>query len=99
MKLKFLKYPKKPKKSASIAVKERWLARCGEIDKINAQRLKDHRHSIALSEKISGFVSSRVTHPTSHSTLVSERYRRKKPVARKKKTGGKKRYKTTRSRR
>lgn len=46
------KYPKAPKQSASIEVKERYLARCKEIDKENAKREAEHKKSEALSKKI-----------------------------------------------
>ena len=38
---KKLKYPKKPKMSASLQVKENYLARCKEIDKENTKRHSD----------------------------------------------------------
>lgn len=46
------KYPKAPKQSASIEVKERYLARCKEIDKENAKREAEKKKSEALSKKI-----------------------------------------------
>lgn len=46
------KYPKAPKQSASIEVKERYLARCKEIDKENAKRETERKKSEALSKKI-----------------------------------------------
>lgn len=46
------KYPKAPKQSASIEVKERYLTRCKEIDKENAKREAERKKSEALSKKI-----------------------------------------------
>lgn len=46
------KYPKAPKQSASIEVKERYLARCKEIDKENAKREAERKKSESLSKKI-----------------------------------------------
>lgn len=49
---KKLKYPRKPKASASVATKERWLKRCNEIDKENSKREAENKRSKALTEKI-----------------------------------------------
>lgn len=54
-KLKLLKLPKKPKMSASVAVKERWLARVQEIKRENARRIALNKRSIELSKKIANF--------------------------------------------
>lgn len=54
-KLKMLKLPKKPKMSASVAVKERWLARVQEIKRENARRIALNKRSIELSKKIANF--------------------------------------------
>lgn len=51
-KLKLIKYPKKPKNSASVAVKERYLERVKEIDKENSRRKAENAKSDALSKKI-----------------------------------------------
>lgn len=53
-KLKMIKYPKKPKASASIESKERYLARVREIDKENAKRKAENKKSEELSKKIAG---------------------------------------------
>jgi predicted Holliday junction resolvase-like endonuclease len=53
-KLKMIKYPKKPKQSASIETKERYLARVREIDKENAKRKAENKKSEELSKKIAG---------------------------------------------
>lgn len=54
-KLKKLKMPKKPKASASVAVKENWLKRAAEIKKENARRESENKRSELLSKKIAGF--------------------------------------------
>lgn len=54
-KLKMLKLPKKPKLSASVATKERWLARASEIKKENARRIAMNKRSMELSKKIANF--------------------------------------------
>lgn len=53
-KLKMIKYPKKPKTTASIETKERYLARVREIDKENAKRKAENKKSEELSKKIAG---------------------------------------------
>lgn len=53
-KLKMLKYPRKPKASASVESKERFLARVKEIDKENAKRRAINKKSEDLSKKIAG---------------------------------------------
>lgn len=58
-KLKMLKYPKKPKASASLHSKENYLAKVKEIDKENAARHKDNAKSELLTKKISGIGSPR----------------------------------------
>lgn len=52
MATKMLRYPKKPKQSASVATKERYLARVREIDKENARRKAEQKKSADLSKKI-----------------------------------------------
>lgn len=54
-KLKMLKLPKKPKLSASVATKERWLASANEIKKENARRIAMNKRSMELSKKIANF--------------------------------------------
>lgn len=51
-KLKMIKYPKAPKVSASVEVKERYLERVKEIDKENAKRKAINKKSEELSKKI-----------------------------------------------
>ena len=51
--LKMLKYPKKPKQSASVATKERYLSRVKEIDRENMRRKAENKKSDDLSKKIS----------------------------------------------
>ncbi len=51
-KLKMLKYPKKPKTTASVSVKENYLARVKHIDKENAARKRENEKSASLSKKI-----------------------------------------------
>ena len=51
-KLKMLKYPRKPKQSASVATKERYLARVKEIDRENMRRKAANKRSDDLSKKI-----------------------------------------------
>ena len=53
-KVKMKKYPKKPKPSASLEVKERYLKRVSEIDKENAKRKAMQKKSEALSKRIAG---------------------------------------------
>lgn len=53
-KLKMLKFPKKPKLSASVQAKENWLKRAAEIKKENARRERENKRSEELSKKISG---------------------------------------------
>lgn len=54
-KLKMLKAPKKPKASASVAVKENWLRRAAEVKKENARRAAENKKSAELSKKIAGY--------------------------------------------
>ena len=51
---KLKKYPKKPKASASVAVKESYLKRVKEVDKENNRIKSDAAKSKALSKKIAG---------------------------------------------
>lgn len=49
---KKVKYPKKPKASASAQVMENYLAKCKEVDKKNAEIKKEQDKKIALKKKI-----------------------------------------------
>ena len=53
-KMKMLKAPKKPKRSASIATKENWLKKVAEVKKENARRVALNKKSEELSKKIAG---------------------------------------------
>lgn len=59
MALKLLKYPKKPKQSASIATKENYLRKVAEIDRENAKRKALNNKSKALSAKIAKIGSAK----------------------------------------
>ncbi len=52
-KLKMLKAPKRPKTSASVAVKENYLRRLAEVTKENNRRKAENQKSKMLDEKIS----------------------------------------------
>lgn len=49
---KLLKYPKKPKASASAETFERYLKRCSEIDRENAARKKENAKREALAKRV-----------------------------------------------
>lgn len=49
---KKLKYPRKPKASASLATMENYLKRVKEIDKANADREREYKKALTLREKI-----------------------------------------------
>lgn len=51
-KIRLKKYPKKPKATASVAVMERYLQRCKEIDKENAAKKKEADRKEQLRKKI-----------------------------------------------
>ncbi len=51
-KLKMLRYPKKPKKGASVRSLENYIAKCKEIDKKNALRKKENAKADALRKKV-----------------------------------------------
>ncbi len=55
MALKMKKLPKKPKASATIAVKENWLKRATEVRKENALRQRLNKRSCELSKRIAEF--------------------------------------------
>lgn len=40
--LKLKKYPRRPKRTASVATLERYVQKCSMIDKENAERIKAH---------------------------------------------------------
>lgn len=54
-KLKMKKLPKKPKASASVAVKENWLRRALEVKKENDRRRRENQRSVELSRKIANY--------------------------------------------
>lgn len=49
---KKLKYPKKPKASASLTVLENYVKRRKEVDKANAERERDYKKALSLRDKI-----------------------------------------------
>jgi len=53
-KLKMLKYPRKPKAKASVAVMENYLKKRNEIDKENKKRKAENEKHDRLRKKISG---------------------------------------------
>lgn len=57
MAVKLLKAPKKPKSTASISAKERFLQRVKEIQRENAKRLADAKKSKDLDKKISSAIN------------------------------------------
>ena len=77
-KLRLRKYPKSPKKSATNAVKENFIAKCREIDKINSALRAEAKRGEQLDKTIKGLVSSVSTHPTAYSTMVHQKYTRKR---------------------
>ena len=48
------KYPKRPKQSSRLSVWENYHAKCKEVDKHNAQLLKDKKRKQALIAKKPG---------------------------------------------
>ena len=76
MKLKFKKYPKKPKKSASIHVKERYLSKCKEIDAENKKRISDYKKSHELDKQISGLDKVMKTKHTTYVVYSRKRARK-----------------------
>jgi hypothetical protein len=58
-KLKMLRYPKKPKASASVATMERYLDKIRDIDKENRAREATNRKQETLRNKISGIGSTK----------------------------------------
>lgn len=53
-KLKMLKYPKKPKQTASVATFVKYLERCKEIDKENAKRKAQNAKYETLKKRVAG---------------------------------------------
>jgi len=51
-KLKMLKYPKKPKQSASVDVLENYLRKVKEVDQENARRKKDNDRREKLAKQV-----------------------------------------------
>lgn len=49
---KKIKYPRKPKATASVATMENYLKRVKEIDKANADREREYKKALTLREKI-----------------------------------------------
>ncbi len=52
-KMKMKKFPRRPKASASNAVKESYLKKVAEIKKENARRVSENKKSVALDKRIS----------------------------------------------
>jgi len=49
---KLLKYPKKPKASASVTTLENYIARCKEVDKKNAEIRKEAQKRDSLKKQV-----------------------------------------------
>ncbi len=49
---KLLKYPKKPKATASVTTLENYIARCKEVDKKNAEIRKQNQKREALKKQV-----------------------------------------------
>jgi len=90
-KVKLLKLPRKPKKTASNAVKERYLAKVKEIAQKNMAKIRDKAHGEHLDKKIAGLTASSVSHPSAHRTVSTRWYDSK----RKHKISGTRKRKTT----
>jgi hypothetical protein len=56
-KLKMLRYPKKPKSSASVATMERYLQKVREVDSENRHRASQNKKAETLRKKIAGIGS------------------------------------------
>jgi hypothetical protein len=70
-KLKMLKLPKKPKASASLETKQKFLAKAGEIKKENVRRNQINDKSAKLDKVISGVTNSSViVRPSSFNAKV-----------------------------
>lgn len=48
---KLHRYPKRPMASASLSVWERYNQKCAEVEKLNAQKMKEYHHAVAQHEK------------------------------------------------
>ncbi len=86
-KLKMLKLPKKPKRSASLETKQKYLAKVREIQKQNQHRHKINQDSERLSKVIAGIGSATVL-PSGFSSKVIRASK-----SRRKKTGTAKKHK------
>ena len=71
---KLLKYPKKPKMTASITAKQNYIARCKDVDKENKRRVNEFKRLKKEEARINGIISSKTTHPTKNLTTVIQRY-------------------------
>ena len=72
---KLLKYPKKPKMTASITAKQNYIARCKDVDKENKRRVNEFKRLKKEEARINGIISSKTYRPTSHDTTVLQRYK------------------------
>ncbi len=81
MKLKLKKYPKKPKATASVAVKEAYLKKVAEINAENKRRSAETKKSAELQKKISS-VGSPLSGLSSSASYGTRK--RRKSVAKKK---------------
>jgi len=59
-KFKLRKYPKRPKKTASVAVKERFLQKIKDIDKENARIIAEKKRGESLEKSISNQIAKKV---------------------------------------
>ena len=80
-KLKMLKYGKKPKASASVQVKENYLAKCKAIDKENAHRSALNKKSEHLSKVIAGLTQK--SHGSHHHHTAKRKKAAPKKAAKK----------------
>lgn len=83
-KLKMLKLPKKPKKSASVATKEKYLAKVAEVHKENEHRKRQNARSIELDKRIASVGKTK-------SAPARKKTARKRKSAPKKKTAKRRR--------
>ncbi len=83
-KLKPLKYPKKPKRSASAETKEKFLARVRAIDGENKRRKSENDRSDKLSQVIAGIGTVKTfSSGFSAKSIRPSKVRRKKSPAKK----------------
>lgn len=80
-KIKLLKYPKKPKKTASISVMENYLAKIAEVNKENARRKSEQKKKESLVKRIAG-----IGKPGSVKISTVTRKRKKTSTSKKKKS-------------